>query len=104
MTRSTLIEVLAVRFPELVRDDAEAAVKAILEALKSALANGDRIEIRGFGTFETTLRRPKTGRNPKTGEPVYIPAKAHPHFKPGKEMRLRVAGSDTISERRRKVA
>lgn len=105
MTRSALIEVLAARFPELVRDDAKAAVKAILEALKSCLTEGNRIEIRGFGTFETTQHRPKTGRNPKTGEPIYIPAKARPHFKPSKEMRQRVtAGSKTIGDRRRRAA
>lgn len=90
MTRSDLIAILAERFPQLVAKDAEFAVKSIVDALSAALASGRRIEIRGFGSFSLNYRPPRVGRNPKTGERVEVPAKYAPHFKPGKELRLRV--------------
>ncbi|HMM70728.1 MAG TPA: integration host factor subunit beta [Rhodocyclaceae bacterium] len=90
MTRSDLIAILAERFPQLVAKDAEFAVKSIVDALSAALASGRRIEIRGFGSFSLSYRPPRVGRNPKTGERVEVPAKYAPHFKPGKELRLRV--------------
>ena len=90
MTRSELIVALASRFPGLVAKDAEIAVKAILEAIGSALARGDRVEIRGFGSFGLNYRPPRTGRNPKNGELVNVPGRHVPHFKAGKEMRERV--------------
>jgi integration host factor subunit beta len=65
-------------------------VKVILDALTDALARGDRIEIRGFGSFTLNYRPPRLGRNPKSGEKVQVPAKYVPHFKPGKELRERV--------------
>jgi integration host factor subunit beta len=90
MTKSELIARLAARFPQLVAKDADFAVKVILDALTDALARGDRIEIRGFGSFALNYRPPRLGRNPKSGEKVKVPAKYVPHFKPGKEMRERV--------------
>ena len=90
MTKSELIARLAARFPQLVAKDADFAVKVILDALTDALASGDRIEIRGFGSFSLNYRPPRLGRNPKSGEKVQVPAKYVPHFKPGKELRERV--------------
>ena len=89
MTRSDLIAKLAERYPQLSRD-AELTVKVILDAMSAALARGGRIEIRGFGSFALNYRPPRTGRNPKSGEKVQVPAKYVPHFKAGKELRERV--------------
>jgi integration host factor subunit beta len=69
------------RFPQLVAKDADFAVKMILDALTDALARGDRIEIRGFGSFALNYRPPRLGRNPKSGDKVQVPAKYVPHFK-----------------------
>ena len=90
MTKSELIARLAERFPQLVAKDADFAVKMILDAMSEALVRGDRIEIRGFGSFALNYRPPRTGRNPKTGDAVALPGKHVPHFKPGKELRERV--------------
>ena len=90
MTKSELIARLAERFPQLVAKDADLSVKMILDAMTEALASGDRIEIRGFGSFSLNYRPPRTGRNPKTGSKVQVPAKYVPHFKAGKELRERV--------------
>ena len=90
MTKSELIARLAERFPQLVAKDADMSVKMILDAMTEALAFGDRIEIRGFGSFSLNYRPPRTGRNPKTGSKVQVPAKYVPHFKAGKELRERV--------------
>ncbi len=90
MTKSELIARLAERFPQLVAKDADFAVKMILEAMSDALVRADRIEIRGFGRFALNYRPPRTGRNPKAGEKVSVPAKWVPHFKAGKELRERV--------------
>ena len=87
MTKSELIARLAERFPQLVAKDADFAVKMILDALSEALVKGDRIEIRGFGSFSVTHRPPRLGRNPRSGEAVQIPEKRVPHFKPGKALR-----------------
>ena len=87
MTRSDLVEELASRFGQLSQRDAEMAVKALLEALGDALVQGQRIEVRGFGSFSVTQRAPRMGRNPRSGEAVAIPAKRVPHFKPGKALR-----------------
>ncbi len=93
MTRSDLIAVLASRFSSLVTKDAEIAVKEILEAIGNTLAQGDRVEIRGFGSFRLNYRQARTARNPKSGEAVAVAAKYVPHFQPGKEMRERVEQS-----------
>jgi len=90
MTKSELIAHLAQRFPQLVAKDADLAVKVILDALADTLSKGDRIEIRGFGSFSLNYRPPRVGRNPKSGFKVEVPAKYVPHFKAGKELRERV--------------
>ena len=90
MTKSELIAKLAMHFPQLVASDAELAVKMILDAMAKSLSQGQRIEIRGFGSFGLNYRPPRTGRNPKSGEKVQVPAKYVPHFKAGKELRARV--------------
>ncbi|QIK37384.1 integration host factor subunit beta [Caldichromatium japonicum] len=90
MTKSELINILAAEQDQLSHKDIEEAVKKILECMTLALAAGERIEIRGFGSFSLHYRPPRTGRNPKTGEAVALPAKYIPHFKPGKELRERV--------------
>jgi integration host factor subunit beta len=90
MTKSELVSQLASRFPQLVAKDADCAVKMILDAMTEALANGHRIEIRGFGSFALNHRPPRVSRNPKSGEKVDVPAKRVPHFKAGKELRERV--------------
>ncbi|MBE0625504.1 MAG: integration host factor subunit beta [Burkholderiales bacterium] len=90
MTKSELIARLAERYPQLVAKDAEAAVNAILDAMSSTLVSGQRIEIRGFGSFRISFRPPRTGRNPKSGQKVPVPEKYVPHFKPGRELRERV--------------
>ena len=90
MTKSELIARLAQRYPQLVAKDAELAVKMILDAMAKSLAEGRRIEIRGFGSFSLHFRPPRQGRNPKTGEAVALSGKHVPHFKPGKDLRERV--------------
>jgi integration host factor subunit beta len=90
MNRSELIQRLALRHPQLTVKDCDLAARAILDALSRALANGGRIELRGFGSFCLNYRPPRKGRNPKTGAAVMIPAKYTPHFKAGKELRERV--------------
>ena len=92
MTKSELIELLARRQPHLKADDVDMAVKTLLQMMGAALAAGERIEIRGFGSFSLHFRPPRTGRNPKTGDAVALPGKHVPHFKPGKELRERVTG------------
>ena len=85
-----LIETIAARQTQLSAKDVELAVKTILEHMSQALANGERIEIRGFGSFSLHYREPRRGRNPKTGDTVELTGKYVPHFKPGKELRERV--------------
>ena len=90
MTKSELIERLARLQNQLSHKDVELAVKSILEHMSRTLARGERIEIRGFGSFSLHYRKPRVGRNPKSGEPVELPGKYVPHFKPGKDLRDRV--------------
>lgn len=90
MTKSELIERIAERQDQLSPKDIELAVKLMLEYLSQSLACGERIEIRGFGSFSVHYRAPRVGRNPKTGEAVDLPGKYVPHFKPGKELRDKV--------------
>ena len=90
MTKSELIDLLSAEQNQLGYRDVELAVKAILESLTSALSSGERIEVRGFGSFTLHHRRARVGRNPKTGNSVTVPDKHVPHFKPGKELRQRV--------------
>ncbi len=90
MTKSELIESLSRKQNHLAYKDVELAVKSLLEQMSQSLATGNRIEIRGFGSFSLHYRPPRVGRNPKTGESVTLPGKHVPHFKPGKELRERV--------------
>ena len=90
MTKSELIESLYRKQPHLAYTDVDTAVRAIIESMSSALGAGERIEIRGFGSFSLHHRRARMGRNPKTGEAVALQEKHVPHFKPGKDMRERV--------------
>lgn len=90
MIRSELIQCLAGKHQSLSINDAELSVKIILDSMSAALAKGNRIEIRGFGSFTLNYRPPRKGRNPKTGESVMVLAKYAPHFKAGKELRDRV--------------
>ncbi|HQR56885.1 MAG TPA: integration host factor subunit beta [Burkholderiaceae bacterium] len=94
MTKSELIARLAERNPRLVARDADEAVNTMLDAMTDALAGGQRIEIRGFGSFALNYRPPRLGRNPKSGDRVQVPAKYVPHFKAGKELRERVDGEE----------
>ena len=90
MTKSELIAALAARYPQLAARDTDYAVKTVLDAMTQALASGQRIEIRGFGSFALNSRPPRIGRNPKSGDKVMVPEKRVPHFKPGKQLRERV--------------
>ncbi|VCU69007.1 Integration host factor subunit beta [Pigmentiphaga humi] len=97
MTKSELIARLATRYPQLVAKDADYAVKTILDAMAQSLSEGQRIEIRGFGSFSLSKRPPRIGRNPKSGEKVLVPEKRVPHFKAGKELRERVDAPAEVS-------
>ncbi len=90
MTKSELIARLAERYPQLVAKDVDIAVKTILDAMSDALATGQRIEIRGFGSFSLHYRPPRKAHNPKTGEKLVTNPKYAVHFKPGKELREQV--------------
>lgn len=90
MTKSELIEKLAAEQTQLSAKDVENAIKEMLEQMAKTLESGDRIEIRGFGSFSLHYRAPRVGRNPKTGTSVELDGKYVPHFKPGKELRERV--------------
>ena len=88
MTKSELIEILLKEQSHLKHEDVELAVKTILDLMGQSLADGERIEIRGFGSFCLHYRPPRIGRNPKSGEPVTLSEKHVPHFKPGKDCLL----------------
>ena len=90
MTKSELIDVLAAEQDQLPYKDVEEAVRKVIDRMSAALATGERIEIRGFGSFSLHFRPPRIGRNPKTGDAVSLAGKHVPHFKPGKELRDRV--------------
>ncbi|MGA7180567.1 MAG: integration host factor subunit beta [Thiobacillaceae bacterium] len=96
MTKSELISRLSVRYPQFAGADAELAVKTILDAMTKSLGTGARIEIRGFGSFSLNYRPARHGRNPKSGEKVFVAAKYVPHFKAGKELRERVDYHQTV--------
>ena len=90
MTKSEVIERIAEKQLHLPVKDVELSIKQILALMSDSLANGERIEIRGFGSFSLHYRAPRIGRNPKTGEPVSLSGKHVPHFKPGKDLKLQV--------------
>ena len=98
MTKSELIEKIAAVQNQLSAKDVELAIKTMLDHMADALARGDRVEIRGFGSFSLNYRSARVGRNPKTGEQVNLDGKYVPHFKPGKELRER-ANLGMISNR-----
>jgi integration host factor subunit beta len=91
--KSELLRTLNEKLPELQVRDVELALNCMLAQLTNALVQGERIEIRGFGSFDCRHRPPRIARNPKSGEGVNLPAKIAVHFKPGKEMRDRVNAS-----------
>jgi integration host factor subunit beta len=90
MTKSELIDKISAEQTQLSAKDVELAVKMIMDHMADALSQGDRIEIRGFGSFSLHYRAARSGRNPKTGQKVQLDGKYVPHFKPGKELRERV--------------
>lgn len=90
MNKSELIDKIAAKHYHLPLKTVESAVKLLLDQLTNSLEDGQRIEVRGFGSFSLHYRKPRQGRNPKTGESVALTGKFVPHFKPGKELRDRV--------------
>jgi integration host factor subunit beta len=90
VVKTELVRALNEKLPDSRLDDVESAVNCLLKHMADALVGGERIEIRGFGSFDLHHRAPRIGRNPKTGESLSLPAKVKVHFKPGKEMRDRV--------------
>lgn len=97
ITRSELINILSDQLSDsgLLKSDIALSVKVLISTMSTAIASGDRIEIRGFGSFTLRERKPRMGRNPKTGESVALGVKHAPHFKPGKDLKERVMGSMT---------
>ena len=98
MTKRDLIEEVAQQYPRFSRRDAEVMVNAVFDSMTDALAKGERIEIRGFGSFIVKQRSSREGRNPRTGDIVSVAAKKVPLFKVGKELRLRVDGQPVSDE------
>ena len=98
MTKRDLIEEVAQQYPRFSRRDAEVMVNAVFDSMTDALAKGERIEIRGFGSFIVKQRAAREGRNPRTGDIVSVAAKRVPLFKVGKELRLRVDGQPVSDE------
>jgi integration host factor subunit beta len=96
MTKAELIEEVS-RVVEMSRKDSEVIVETIFDSIVRALRTGEKIEIRGFGSFRTRQRQPRIGRNPKTGTRVEVPAKRIPFFKPSKELKDLVNGSETAA-------
>ena len=92
MIRSELVAIVAEQNPRLTIKDVERIVATIFDEITDALAQGRRVELRGFGAFSTRARDPRTGRNPRTGAAVKVDAKKVPYFKPGKELRERLNG------------
>lgn len=92
MTKAELIEEVS-KVVEMTRKDSETIVETIFDSIVNSLHKGDKIEIRGFGSFRTRQRQPRVGRNPKTGSRVEVPSKRIPYFKPSKELRDLVNGS-----------
>jgi len=93
VVKSEMVRALNEKLPDMQSDDVELAVNCMLQHMKDAVVKSERIEIRGFGSFDLRHRPPRIARNPKTGEAVNLPAKAAIHFKPGKEMRDRINAS-----------
>ncbi len=98
MTKSEIIELIARKQTQFSQKDIELAVNQIVDSMIETLSQGERIEIRGFGSFSLHYRKARVGRNPKTGETVELPDKQVPHFKPGKSLRERVDQSKETTE------
>ena len=98
MIRSELVQKLCHDFPDLTQRDIELVVSSLFDSITEQLAQGGRVELRGFGAFSTRQRDARTGRNPRTGEQVAVDAKKVPYFKPGKEMRERLNLSEVTAE------
>lgn len=97
MNKSELIKTVSAQYPHLDARDVEMAIRRMFDYLCDALAAGERVELRGFGSFSMRVRPAKRGRNPKTGEVVLVPEKRIPHFKPGKELREQVDYPDAVA-------
>ncbi len=98
MTKQELITTLVAKNPELSKDDVQKSVDIILETISNGLAEGKRIEFRGFGSLRLRYRKPRQGRNPRTGSSVPVKGKYFPHFKPGRQLRQRVDATQTVSD------
>ena len=90
ITKSDLIEKILTKIPQLSSKDVELSVKTLIDKVIDSLAKGDRTEVRGFGSFSVHYRKPRIGRNPKTGDSVSLPGKNAAHFKPGKVLRNKI--------------
>ena len=90
ITKSDLIEKISTKIPQLSSKDVELSVKTLIDKVIDSLAKGDRTEVRGFGSFSVHYRKPRIGRNPKTGDSVSLPGKNAAHFKPGKILRNKI--------------
>jgi integration host factor subunit beta len=97
MTKAELIEEVS-KVVEMTRKDSETIVETIFDSIVNSLHKGEKIEIRGFGSFRTRQRQPRVGRNPKTGSRVEVPSKRIPYFKPSKELRDLVNGSEAAAQ------
>jgi integration host factor subunit beta len=97
MTKADLIDEVS-RIADLTRKDSEVIVESIFDSVVRSLRAGDKIEIRGFGSFRTRQRKPRVGRNPKTGDRVEVPAKKIPYFKPSKELKDIVNTEHTVQQ------
>jgi len=97
MTKSQLVQKLAEQNPHLYQRDIERIVATVFEEITAALAEGERVELRGFGAFSVKHRPARTGRNPRSGEPVHVEAKHVPHFKTGKQLRERLNSAEARS-------
>ena len=98
MTKSEIIELIARKQTQFAQKDIELAVNQIVDSMIETLSQGERIEIRGFGSFSLHYRKARVGRNPKTGDTVELPNKRVPHFKPGKSLREQVDQSKETTE------
>ena len=103
MIKSELVLKIAEMNPHLYQRDVEILVNAVLDEITTALADGDRVELRGFGTFSTKSRDPRQGRNPRTGEKVPVGGKLVPYFKSGKEIRDRLNATPVKAVRKTKA-
>tara|TARA_B100001769_G_C21846259_1_gene458974 strand:+ start:357 stop:671 length:315 start_codon:yes stop_codon:yes gene_type:complete len=96
ITKSELIDRISTKLPQLGNKDVELSVKTLIEKIIDSLSKGDRTEVRGFGSFSVHYRKPRIGRNPKTGDSVSLPGKNAAHFKPGKGLRNKINNSQNI--------